>query len=109
MQSEEDVESGEFSESEDERKQKRKTKKEETRKAPSKAPRIDFTKLPFLDNSGLSYLPTMQYFDVDMECPLEPANRVEPHQAVMVIIHLPDGSFKCLAIPLEAVYEDQNE
>ncbi len=51
----------------------------------------------------------MQYFDVDVECPLEPANKLEPHQAVMVILHLPDGSFKCLAIPLEAVYEDQNE
>jgi hypothetical protein len=76
---------------------------------PVPSPRIDFSKLPFLDNSGLSYLPTMQYFDVDMVCPLEPMNKIEPHQAVMVILHLPDGSFKCLGIPLDAVYEDKDE
>jgi hypothetical protein len=75
----------------------------------TRKPRIDFTKLPFLDNNGLSYLPRMQYFDVDDECPLEPVNNLEPHQAVMVIIHLPDGSFKCLAMPLDAVFEDEHE
>jgi hypothetical protein len=75
----------------------------------SRNPRIDFAKLPFLDNNGLSYLPKMQYFDVDDECPLEPANNLELHQALMVIIHLMDGSFKCLAIPLDAVFEDEHE
>ncbi len=38
-----------------------------------------------------------------------PANKLEMDQALMVIVHLADGSFKCLAIPLDAVKEDENE
>ncbi len=70
---------------------------------------LDFSRLPFLDNDGLSYLPKMQYFDFDEDCPMKPINKLEPDQALTVIIHSADGSIKCLAIPLEAVYEDDQE
>ncbi len=62
-----------------------------------------------IDNNGLNYLPLMQYFPVQLECPVKPANKLPPEQAVSVIIHLPNGRFKCLAIPLDALDEDPNE
>jgi hypothetical protein len=65
--------------------------------------------LPSIDNNGLDYLPLMQYFPIEVECPLTPANKLKPEQAVNVLIHLPQGGFKCVAIPLEAVEEDPNE
>jgi hypothetical protein len=51
----------------------------------------------------------MQYFDVDEDCPVKPVNSIAADQALTVIIHLPDGSFKCVAIPLDAVHEDEHE
>ncbi len=51
----------------------------------------------------------MHYFNVGDECPLKPANEIAPDQALNVIIHLPNGGFKCVAIPVEAVEEDENE
>jgi hypothetical protein len=51
----------------------------------------------------------MQYFNVDEDCPVKPVNSIAADQALTVIIHLPDGSFKCVAIPLDAVHEDEHE
>jgi hypothetical protein len=62
-----------------------------------------------LDNNGLQYMPVMHYFPIHIECPLKPANRAKLENAVNVIIHLPNGGFKCLALPLEALEEDENE
>jgi hypothetical protein len=100
-------EEGEFSDSEDERKQVRKNKKQAGRS--SKSPGLDFSKLPTIDNGGLTYLPVMQYFNVGEECPLKPPNKLPADLSLNVIITLPNGGFKCLAIPLEAVDEDPNE
>jgi hypothetical protein len=69
----------------------------------------DFTKLPFIDNNGLGYLPAMQYFPLQVECPLTPANQLKPEESVKAIIHLPNGGFKCVALPLEALEEDMDE
>jgi hypothetical protein len=34
----------------------------------------------------------MRYFDVDMECPLEPVNKLkDPSQELRVITYMPDG------------------
>jgi hypothetical protein len=51
----------------------------------------------------------MQYFNFGVECPLKPSNDIDLDQALTVIIHLPNRGFKCVAIPLEAVEEDENE
>jgi hypothetical protein len=51
----------------------------------------------------------MQYFPIHIECPLTPANRLKTEDSVKVIIHLPSGGFKCVALPLDALEEDENE
>jgi hypothetical protein len=102
---EDDEEEAEFSDQDETPSQKAGKSKRST----PRTPKLDFSQLQELDNSGLTYLPKMRYFDVDMECPLEPVNKLEPHQELRVITCMPDGSFKCIAIPLDAVYEDEHE
>jgi hypothetical protein len=51
----------------------------------------------------------MQYFPIEVDCPLVPENNLKPDQAVNVLIHLPKGGFKCVAMPLDALEEDVNE
>jgi hypothetical protein len=99
----------EFSDGDEEPKRKRVKPGHVKQKNQMRSQRLDFSKLPELDNSGLTYLPKMRYFDVDVECPIEPVNKLEPHQELRVITYMPDGSFKCIAIPLDAVYEDEQE
>ncbi len=103
---EEEKEEGEFSSSEDEKAAKKRKKEKH---GSDRSFGIDFSKLPVIDNNGLNYLPVMQYFPVQIECPVKPANKLPPEQAVSVIIHLPNGGFKCVAIPLDALDEDPNE
>ncbi len=69
---------------------------------PAKAKKVDLTKLPTLDNNGLLYLPKMQYFPLNQPCPLEPSNEVKG-AALRALIHLPNGGFNCIAIPMEAL------
>lgn len=107
---EEENASAEFSDSDEPEGKKSDTvTKKSAPKSGKRGPGWDFAKLPILDTNGLSYLPTMHYFDFDEECPVKPVNKLEPDRALTVIIKLPDESFKCLAIPLDAVYEDENE
>jgi hypothetical protein len=51
----------------------------------------------------------MQYFPINVNCPLKPVNKLKPEQSVTVLIHIPAGGFKCVALPLEALEEDQEE
>jgi hypothetical protein len=51
----------------------------------------------------------MRYFEVEKDCPFKPVNNIPSDQALTVIIQLPNGGIKCLAIPLEAVEEYENE
>jgi hypothetical protein len=51
----------------------------------------------------------MQYFPIDVDCPMKPINKLKPEQSVTVLIHLPGGGFSCVALPLEALEEDENE
>jgi hypothetical protein len=51
----------------------------------------------------------MQYFPLNVECPLTPANKLDPDQSVNVLVHLPTGGFKCVALPLDALDEDESE
>ncbi len=75
---EDEEEEAEFSEDEEDARNKKvkKASPSDGQESIRRAPRIDFTKLPFLDNNGLSYLPRMQYFDVDEECPMVPGSRL---------------------------------
>jgi hypothetical protein len=41
--------------------------------------------------------------------PVETGQQGEAREFCNVIIHLPNGGFKCLALPLEALEEDENE
>lgn len=68
----------------------------------NRPPQFDFTQLPVLDNNTLRYLPQMQYFPLGKHCPLQPVNAVEG-KSLMTFIHMPNGGFICMAIPLEAV------
>jgi hypothetical protein len=68
---------------------------------------VNIKKLPFLDNNGLNYLPKMQYFPLGKPCLLKPINMVEG-DALNVLIHLPNGGFNCMAIPLAAL-DGKNE
>jgi hypothetical protein len=70
---------------------------------------LNFSSLPVIDNNGLGYLPKMQYFPVEMDCPLKPANQLKPEQAVNAIIHLPNGGFRCVALPLDGLDKDPNK
>jgi hypothetical protein len=88
---------------------KPKAKKQADPKSKTKpSSQIDLTKLPVLDNSGLKYLPKMQYFPPGRPCPLQPMNSVQG-EALFTLIHLPKGGFNCLAIPLEAVDRDEKK
>jgi hypothetical protein len=111
LDDEEDKEDGEFSDSDDDESPKRKKAKGERKKHKNAKPSqsLDFSQLPVIDNNGLSYLPKMHYFPVELECPLKPANQLKPEEAVTVIIQLPNGGFKCVALPLDALDEDPNE
>jgi hypothetical protein len=109
---EDDKEEGEFSsDSDDDAKSKRAAQKSRrtSDKTPIRSQLLDFSKLPILHNGGLNYLPKMQYFNVGIECPVKPANKLPSDESLTVIIHLPNGGFKCIAIPLEAVEEDEKE
>jgi hypothetical protein len=104
---EDEDDDGEFSDSDSETRTKERGK---LTKIPKKrAGPIDFSKLPTLDNNGLHYLPVMHYFEVSSDCPLKTANKLPPEQSLTVIIQLPNGSFNCVAIPLDAVHEDEHE
>jgi hypothetical protein len=109
---EDEDDQAEFSENEEE-KPKAKVKKTtepikkltEPKPNQNVAKQIDLAKLPELDNNGLLYLPKMQYFPVGRPCPLQPVNVVEG-DALLTLIHLPNGGFNCLALPIEAVERD---
>jgi hypothetical protein len=80
----------------------------ETPKNTVSKPKVDFSNLPILDNNGLRFLPKMQYFSKETDCPLTPFNKLD-QEALSVIIHLPNGGFHCVAIPLDAVEKDEND
>jgi hypothetical protein len=69
---------------------------------------VNLAQLPLLNNAGLKYLPTMQYFPPGQPCPLEPVNVVDGPK-LCVLIHLMSGGFKCMAFPLEAVEKDKEK
>jgi hypothetical protein len=56
----------------------------------------------------MRFLPQMQYFALNADCPLKPINSTDK-EALTVIIHLPNGGFNCVAIPLEAVEKDKDD
>jgi hypothetical protein len=95
-----------FSEEDEEEEKSKKKAPGDAKKKLTKTT-IDLAKLPFLDNNGLNYLPTMQYFPPGKLCPMQPINSVAG-EAFMALIHLPSGGFNCIAIPMEAV-EGENE
>ncbi len=70
-----------------------------------KSKQVDISKLPLLDNNGLSYLPKMQYFPLGELCPMTLVNSVSGDQ-LLALIHLPSGGFNCIAIPMGAVEKD---
>jgi hypothetical protein len=69
---------------------------------------FDFSTLPAINNSGLKYLPKMLYFPAGDVCLVKPQNKVDG-EALSVLILLPNGGFKCLSIPFEAVEETDTE
>ncbi len=75
-------------------------------KATRKVHKLDFSNLPSINNNGLRYLPKMQYFPVESDCPLQPMNVLE-QPSLNVIITLPNGGFNCVALPLAAVEKDK--
>jgi hypothetical protein len=79
----------------------------EKQSGPTRPKQIDLAKLPYLDNNGLKYLPTMQYFPLDQICPMQPINAVEG-DALNVLIHMPNGGFNCIALPIAAL-DGENE
>ncbi len=105
LDEEEEVDDDEAKFSEDEEKPKPKKPQPQAsggQGQQTRAPQVDFTKLPVLDNNTLRYLPEMQYFPLGKHCPLQPVNEVAG-KSLMTLINMPNGGFICMAIPLEAV------
>jgi hypothetical protein len=104
QESDEGEDEDDFSDSEDKEQKTSTPKKVGT----AKQTKLDFLNLPVLNTNGLRYLPHMQYFAVDADCPLKTINTVDK-EALTVIIHLPKGGFNCVAIPLEGVEKDKSD
>jgi hypothetical protein len=107
LDDDEEKEDGEFSSDDDGSASRKSVKTKRAKKDDTRYAGQDFSKLPFIDNNGLGYLPSMQYFPLQVDCPLTPANQLKPDESVTAIIHLNNGGFKCVALPLEALEEDE--